>query len=194
MSFFHERTTTRLAFKSKISSEIPMQHFESSPPQIHPLQPVLRGALGILALLSAVLAGCTATTSGSQRLDTTGKQITDATDQEEPTAPPASPGFYITGLRGGIVSRMAGLSLSKSDKSRALEAEYKTLETAPSGQIVTWTGSNGASGRIIAAAPYQVGAQNCRQYSHTISTAGGQNYSARSAACRNADGTWAPLS
>lgn len=98
---------------------------------------------------------------------------------------------YIAALGGGIVGKEAGLTISKADRQRALEAEYRALEAAPGGQPVTWQGS-GVSGSVVATAPYQVGSQNCRQYSHTI-TAKGQDNVARGVACRNADGTWTPL-
>ena len=79
-----------------------------------------------------------------------------------------------------------------SDMQRALEAEYRALEAAPGGQPVVWQGS-GVSGSVVAAAPYQVGSQNCRQYSHTLTVDGRQTVT-RGAACRNEDGAWAPLS
>lgn len=97
---------------------------------------------------------------------------------------------FITSLDGGIVSR-TGVQLTDSDKQRALEAEYRALEAAPGGQPVVWSGRS-VSGQVVAAAPYQVGSQNCRQYSHTI-TAGEKQSVARGAACRNVDGTWSPL-
>ncbi|KQR35562.1 hypothetical protein ASF91_03785 [Rhizobium sp. Leaf155] len=96
---------------------------------------------------------------------------------------------YIANLQGGIVSR-SGIQLSRGDYNKALEAEYRALETAPGGQAVTWSGS--ANGEVIANAPYQVGNQNCRQYSHTIND-NGREAKVRGAACRNADGTWTPL-
>lgn len=98
---------------------------------------------------------------------------------------------YISALGGGIVSRVNDVALNKSDKRLALEAEYKALEDAPGGQAVTWHGS-GVDGKVIAAAPYQVGSQNCRQYTHTL-TVGVREEVARGAACRNSDGTWTPL-
>ncbi len=98
---------------------------------------------------------------------------------------------YIAALGGGVIGRQAGLSISKADRQRALEAEYRALEGSRGGQPVVWQGS-GISGSVVAAAPYQVGSQNCRQYSHTV-TVKGQDTVARGAACRNADGTWTPL-
>lgn len=97
---------------------------------------------------------------------------------------------YISALQGGIISR-SGVELSDSDRQRALEAEYGALEAAPGGQPVTWSG-RGVSGKVVAAAPYQVGSQNCRQYTHTV-TANGKETVARGAACRNNDGSWSPL-
>jgi surface antigen len=97
---------------------------------------------------------------------------------------------FITALDGGIVQR-TGITLSDSDKQRALEAEYRALEAAPGGQPVAWSGRT-VSGQVVAAAPYQVGSQNCRQYTHTV-TVGDKPTVARGAACRNDDGTWSPL-
>jgi surface antigen len=103
---------------------------------------------------------------------------------------PSASASYITALQGGIVSR-TGAELSSSDRSRALEAEYRALEEAAGGQTVAWKGDD-ASGEVTANAPYQVGAQNCRQYRHTV-TVKGKEMMARGAACRNSDGTWTPL-
>lgn len=98
---------------------------------------------------------------------------------------------YIAALEGGVVERAGGASLGRADRQRALEAEYRALEAAPGGQPVTW-GSGDVKGSVVAAAPYQVGSQNCRQYSHTV-TVDGRIATARGAACRNPNGTWTPL-
>ena len=102
----------------------------------------------------------------------------------------AASGPYLSALQGGIVAR-SGLQLSSADSKRALEAEYRALEEAAAGQSIAWAGRD-VSGTVVAAAPYQVGAQNCRQYRHTVDAAGKQTL-ARGTACRNADGTWTPL-
>lgn len=101
-------------------------------------------------------------------------------------------GIYISALQGGLIGRNSAADLSRGDLQRALEAEYRALEAAPGGQPVTWQGS-GVAGSVVAAAPYQVGSQNCRQYSHKVSIDGRETES-RGAACRNEDGTWTPLS
>jgi len=131
-----------------------------------------------LILVSALLAGCNTSSgaSGGSRGILSSR-----------TAAGAS---YISALQGGIAGR-TGANLSSSDLSRALEAEYRALEDAAPGQSTPWK-SGDASGEVIANAPYQVGTQNCRQYRHTI-TADHKEFSARGAACRNADGTWTPL-
>ncbi|MES5097503.1 hypothetical protein ABUK73_04660 [Agrobacterium sp. BA1120] len=97
---------------------------------------------------------------------------------------------YISALQGGIVGR-SGLQMDRSDFNKALEAEYQALETAPGGQAVTW-GSGDTRGEVVANAPYQVGNQNCRQYTHDL-TVDGKQAKVRGAACRNANGTWTPL-
>jgi surface antigen len=148
--------------------------------------------LGIL-LLSGVLASCT-TTSGSTRLDQTGERMGEINGVTAEPDQPESAAFYIQALRGGLVARVPGLKISKSDRVRALEAEYKALESAPSGQKVLWDGAGGMRGEVIAAVPYQVGSQNCRQYVHTLSVNGGAPLVARGAACRNPNGSWTPLS
>ncbi len=97
---------------------------------------------------------------------------------------------FLANLQGGIVGR-SSVQLDRGDQTKALEAEYRALETAPVGTPVSWTG-NDASGQVIANAPYQVGNQNCRQYSHTL-TVDGKETRVRGAACRNPDGSWSPL-
>jgi surface antigen len=90
------------------------------------------------------------------------------------------------GLLGSAVSR-----LDSSDRRKALEAEYKALEYARAGDATSWKGDD-ASGEVVAAQPYQVGSQNCRQYTHTF-TIDGAPQTARGTACRNPDGSWTPL-
>ncbi len=99
----------------------------------------------------------------------------------------------IDALNGGIIDPTVSATLSADDRRKALEAEYRALEVAPSGQIVAWRGSQRAiSGEVYAAQPYEVGSQNCRQYVHKIDN-NGQTTSTRGTACRNEDGTWTPL-
>lgn len=139
----------------------------------------LARAIILLPVLALVLGGC-ATRSGA----TGGGSILGKSGST-----PAS-GPYLSALEGGIIAR-SGLQLSPSDSKRALEAEYRALEEAATGQSIAWEGSS-AKGNVVAAAPYQVGTQNCRQYRHTVQLSGKESM-ARGTACRNADGTWSPL-
>jgi surface antigen len=129
------------------------------------------GILTATVLVSLALVGCT--TSGG------GRTVA------------ANSAVYIAALQGGIVAR-TGVKLSRSETQRALEAEYRALEAAPGGQPVTWAGGD-VRGEVVAAAPYQVGQQNCRQFTHKV-VSGGRELQARGAACRNPNGTWTPLS
>ncbi|EGL66029.1 LipA protein [Agrobacterium sp. ATCC 31749] len=104
------------------------------------------------------------------------------------SAQPSTP--FLANLQGGIVGK-SGVELDRGDQTKALEAEYKALETAPVGTPVIWTGDD-VKGQVVANAPYQVGNQNCRQYSHTL-TVDGRDTRVRGAACRNDDGSWSPL-
>jgi surface antigen len=136
-----------------------------------------KGIIGLSLLACVALSGCQTTKSGaSSGLFGAGK--------------PSASASIIEALQGGIVGR-TGVTLSDSDRQRALEAEYRALEGAAVGQPVVWSGRN-VSGKVVAAAPYQVGSQNCRQYTHTL-TVDGKDTLARGSACRNEDGSWAPL-
>lgn len=131
----------------------------------------------ILSAITLTLAGCSTAGGGRSVVPLAFSSSNSST--------------YTRALHGGIVSRVQGVRLDKTDQKLALEAEYKALEAAPGGQAVEWHGG-GVDGKVVAAAPYQVGSQNCRQYTHTV-TVGIQSEVARGAACRNGDGTWTPL-
>ncbi|WP_188824227.1 hypothetical protein [Brucella endophytica] len=97
----------------------------------------------------------------------------------------------VLGALGNGLIGTAASRLSSGDRRKALEAEYKALEYARAGDATSWKGSD-ASGEVVAAQPYQVGSQNCRQYTHTF-TVNGAPQTARGTACRNGDGSWTPL-
>jgi surface antigen len=98
----------------------------------------------------------------------------------------------ISAMHGGLVGGSVGAGLTSAEKRTALEAEYKALEYTPSGKVVAWTGKQNRRGEVVAAQPYQVGSQNCRQYKQTVFT-GSASAVARGTACRNPDGSWTPL-
>lgn len=100
----------------------------------------------------------------------------------------------VAALHGGIISRAQGAKLPDSDMKFALDAEYRALEYGQSGKAVTWANpANGDSGEVVALQPYRVGSQDCRGYTHTVFATAGP-ISASGTACRNADGSWTPLS
>lgn len=137
---------------------------------------ISRTGLVTLLVCTFALASCQTTQQGGSRSGLFGAS--------------APPSVYISALQGGVVSR-AGADLSNGQKQRALEAEYRALENSPSGQKVAWSDDD-AAGEVVAAAPYQVGNQNCRQYKHSV-VMDGKTFQARGTACRNDDGTWTPL-
>lgn len=100
---------------------------------------------------------------------------------------------FVEAMAGGLVGGLTGADLDSRERRRALEAEYRALEYMQAGQGVTWgkPGSN-RYGEVVAGSPYRVGAQNCRQYKHTIQI-DQRSHTARGAACRNDDGSWTPL-
>jgi surface antigen len=98
----------------------------------------------------------------------------------------------ISAMNGGLVGGTIGAGLNAGEKRSALEAEYKALEYTASGQKVAWQGVSGHSGEVVAAQPYRVGSQDCRQYTQTV-VIGGASTTARGTACRNSDGSWTPL-
>lgn len=141
-------------------------------------------AILLLALSAASLAGCSAASNATRALPLV---------PDRPAAAPTGEDGVLAALNGGIIGPAAGNRLSDRDRRRALEAEYRALETAPVGQSVAWSNDRtGFSGEVAAAQAYQVGSQNCRQYTHRVN-AGGQQIEARGTACRDENGAWTPL-
>ena len=139
--------------------------------------------LAIIGGLVATIAGCTSTSN--VRPMSFGPVLTPKAGGSD---------TILSALNGGILPRASVDGLSKPDQLRALEAEYQALEKAQLGQKVAWKGQvSGSSGEVTAGTPYQVGQQNCRQYTHTA-TIRGAPVTGQGAACRNEDGSWTPLS
>lgn len=142
-----------------------------------------------VALVSALLAlsGCgTLSKGGGPDISITNPPATPPSGAKVATT-------IISAMAGGLVGGSIGSGLNETEKRKALEAEYKALEYTASGQKVTWKSDSSArSGEVVAAQPYRVGSQDCRQYTHTVFT-GTAGQTARGTACRNADGSWTPL-
>lgn len=142
--------------------------------------------LTAVAAIAMALSGCAAT-NGTRPL-----AFAPSASSKTETAPAGSDAL-LSALNGGILPQDVTGKLSRAEQLRALEAEYKALEKTPLGQKVAWASPvGGASGEVTAGTPYQVGQQNCRQYTHNA-LVGGAPVSGRGAACRNPDGSWTPL-
>ena len=152
----------------------------------HPRQPVVGMKIRV-ALVSALLAVSGCTTLGR------GGPSSPVTPVSTPPAGGKVSTSIVSAMNGGLVGGSVGSGLSDAEKRKGLEAEYKALEYNTSGQKVTWKSDSSAhSGEVVAAQPYRVGSQDCRQYTHTVFT-GTAGQTARGTACRNADGSWTPL-
>lgn len=91
---------------------------------------------------------------------------------------------------GGIVGSEIGRSLDEADRRAASYAEYSALEQGQSGAATPWRNpDSGHYGMVVPGRPYKLGAQDCRDYTHTIYI-DGQPQTMRGTACRNGDGTW----
>ncbi len=134
----------------------------------------------LLIVLPLLLAGCQTTGFGSS-----------VSPKPSVGAGSGVANLGITG--GGLIGGKLGVALDKADRKAGFEAEYKALEYSSGGELVTWSGKSGAaSGKVVAAQPYRVGSQDCRQYSHEV-TMSGAVANGRGTACRNSDGSWTLL-
>jgi len=93
-------------------------------------------------------------------------------------------------LIGGILGSSIGSSLDEKDRQLAQEAEFEALERGQSGVSRQWRNpDNPRYGDVVPSKPYKRGAEDCRDYTHTIYM-DGRPQQMRGTACRNGDGTW----
>ncbi len=91
---------------------------------------------------------------------------------------------------GGLVGSEIGRSMDQRDRQLAQEAEFEALERGNSGSARQWRNpDNGRYGEVIPSKPYKRGANDCRDYTHTIYM-DGRPQQMHGTACRNPDGTW----
>lgn len=142
---------------------------------------------------SLAISGCTTTGLGTADVGTAASGLADKITGGDDGGSGNVAAAIIAEMNGGLVGGQIGAGMDERDRRIALEAEYRALEYTQSGQPVTWKSSRSSLyGTVVAAQPYRVGSQDCRQYSHTVFF-GGQSRNARGTACRNADGSWTPL-
>jgi surface antigen len=141
-----------------------------------------------VALVAGLLAGSGCTTTG---LGSGAGVVPSLGGSDDSASSGKVASRIINAMDGGLIGGSIGGGLNDGDRRKALEAEYRALEYGQGGQAVAWKGE-GRSGEVVAAQPYRVGSQDCRQYSQTVFTTG-TPLVARGTACRNADGSWTPL-
>ena len=108
------------------------------------------------------------------------------------TSKPEATAF--AGITGGILGGAIGSNLDERDRQRAFAAEVQALEYGDPGIPVGWRGEGPKRyGTVVPGAPYQSHGNKCRDYSHSIYI-DGRPQIARGTACRNPDGSWAPVS
>ena len=84
------------------------------------------------------------------------------------------------------------LELDAAARKAAKDAEYRALEFGRVGTPVTWQ-SGKSHGEIVPGPLYHVNASDCRDFTHTVYM-GNAPHATRATACRQADGTWQPIS
>ena len=94
-------------------------------------------------------------------------------------------------LLGGFLGNQVGQSLDRADQAYAHRADQQALESAPTGQSITWNNpDSGNSGTVTPEKTYQASSgEYCREFQQTISI-GGQPQQSYGTACRQPDGTW----
>ena len=93
-------------------------------------------------------------------------------------------------LVGGLVGSEIGRGLDQRDKQLAQEAEFEAMERGQSGVARQWRNpDNGRYGEVVPSKPYRKGANDCRDFTHTVYI-DGRPQQMRGTACRNPDGTW----
>ena len=95
---------------------------------------------------------------------------------------------------GGVIGHEIGKGLDARDRELAAEAEFLALERGNFGAANRWRNPDtGRHGEVVPSRPYRRGAEDCRDYSHTIYI-DGRPQTMRGTACRNPDGTWTAIS
>lgn len=97
----------------------------------------------------------------------------------------------IGALAGAFVGGEVGKSLDKADRIAMQNTTQRALETAPSGQTVSWRNpDSGHSGTVTPEPAVQTDSgQYCREYQQTV-TIDGRSEQAYGRACRQPDGSW----
>jgi surface antigen len=134
----------------------------------------------VLAGMAVLLSGCLSTGITPQSVVAVAPVKSDAPTSAQLLAP----------LKGGLIGNALGDGLTTPEKQRGLIAEYQALETSFGQAPVIWADDKtGNSGEVVAGAPYRVGQQDCRSYTHNLTRKTIVTRAAGSA-CRQANGSW----
>jgi surface antigen len=88
-----------------------------------------------------------------------------------------------------VVDPAAVKQLSDKSRAEAAAAQFHALQFGRVGAPRNWVGDNGQSGAVTVGPYVRVNLIDCRDFTHTV-TAGGQQYTKKGTACREADGSW----
>jgi len=94
-------------------------------------------------------------------------------------------------LGGAFLGSEIGKSLDNADRVALGRSTQNALETAPSGQAVSWSNpDSGNYGSVVPEPAIRLSSgEYCREYEQTI-IVGGQTEKAYGRACRQPDGSW----
>lgn len=139
----------------------------------------------------AFLAACT----------TTGGGYTQPAPQVVATAPVApvvvvptpaqttAAALQTTNIDGFVDASTLAL-MSANDKVQASNAQFYAMQFGRPGAPRTWSGDKGTKGTVQVGPYVRVNNLDCRDFTHVV-TLGGQTYTKKGTACREADGRWA---
>jgi surface antigen len=137
----------------------------------------------ILLFVQTALSGCLSTGLSPQSV----APIVPIKTTEQTSAQLLEP------LKGGLIGGSFGDGLTPVEKQRGLIAEYQALETSFGQAPVAWSDDKtNILGEVVAGAPYRVGQQDCRPYSHKLIRKTVSKMAVGSA-CRQTNGAWLRL-
>ena len=79
--------------------------------------------------------------------------------------------------------------LSASDKLKVKQAEAETLNFGQPSKAISWAGTDGVSGTIVAFQLFRVGTEQCRKFRHKIRN-GDKSTTSEATACLGSSGKW----
>jgi len=95
---------------------------------------------------------------------------------------------------GSIPAVAATSSFDDVDQATMIQHFNHTMESAPTGQPITWTNPSGVNVQLSATRTFQqADGTYCREFTQSIGS-GGQSSVAKGTACRQSDGTWQIIS